>query len=96
MNRYALPFLCVLCCTIALVMVFADDIDAADAIIPQCTIVRDAHGHIVRSRAVVDRFRRLYPCPAKDAKGQCVMIADHVQALSMCGADHPANLAWQS
>ena len=51
-----------------------------------------------RSRAVRAEFQRQQPCPATGAKrGPCRgYVVDHVVPLCAGGADHPANLQWQT
>ncbi|MGL4649667.1 MAG: HNH endonuclease signature motif containing protein [Caldilineaceae bacterium] len=63
----------------------------------QCgTPPRDTSGTIVRSRAVVAQFRRLYPCPSTRATvGACVgWQVDHVIPLVCGGCDAVQNLQW--
>ena len=57
---------------------------------------RDADGAIVRSRAVLRDFQRLYPCPANgQAAGACPgWFRDHVVPLVCGGCDSVENLQW--
>ena len=59
---------------------------------------RDEHGHIMRSRAAIRRFKRLHPCPATGkAAGRCPgYIIDHVKPLECGGIDGPSNMQWQT
>jgi hypothetical protein len=60
--------------------------------------LRDKHGHIKRSRAVISRFKRQHPCPATGKTlGRCPgYIIDHVKPLECGGTDAPSNMQWQT
>jgi len=51
-----------------------------------------------RSSAQRAEFQRLNPCPATGkARGACPgYVVDHVRPLCAGGADHPANMQWQT
>lgn len=51
-----------------------------------------------RSHAAVAAFKRQAPCPATSSpRGPCPgYVVDHVQPLCAGGADHPANMQWQT
>lgn len=54
-------------------------------------------GRPARSRAVVNEFRRLNPCPLELAQGErCSQYfqIDHMRALVCGGPDSVENLAW--
>lgn len=59
---------------------------------------RDAHGRIVRSRAVLAAFQFAHPCPAngsRDAETACPKWQmDHVLPLVTGGCDAVWNLQW--
>lgn len=57
---------------------------------------RDAHGHIVRSAAVLAAFRRAHPCPVTGLlSGSCPgWELDHVIPLVCGGCDSVSNLQW--
>lgn len=60
------------------------------------TPVRDAHGAIVRSQAVLHAFQRLHPCPSTGkTTGACPGWAlNHVIPLACGGCDAVSNLDW--
>jgi hypothetical protein len=51
-----------------------------------------------RSQAAKHDFQRQTPCPATgEHRGKCPgYVIDHVKALACGGADHPANMQWQT
>lgn len=51
-----------------------------------------------RSYQSIKQFKQQNPCPANGStKGKCPgYIIDHVQPLKRGGADHPANMQWQT
>ncbi len=57
---------------------------------------RDKHGRIVRSRAVLRQFAKVFPCPSTlKPVPQCPGWAiDHVIPLQRGGADAQINLQW--
>lgn len=57
---------------------------------------RDADGKILRSRAVLAEFQRIYPCPSTGkTTGACPGWAiDHTVSLACGGCDSIGNLAW--
>lgn len=57
---------------------------------------RDADGVILRSRAVLRDFQRLYPCPATGLQhGACPgWFKDHIVPLVCGGCDSLENLQW--
>src|SRR4051812_32494455 len=59
---------------------------------------RDRHGRIARSAPAKHSFRKAHPCPATgSASGACPgYVIDHITALKRGGADHPANMQWQT
>lgn len=59
---------------------------------------RDEHGHIERSQAAKDAFKRMHPCPSTGrASGPCPgYVIDHIHALKHGGADDPDNMQWQT
>lgn len=61
-----------------------------------CGVVRDVHGVIVRSAAVLRDFRRVHACPATGlTTGACPGWAlDHVVPLVCGGCDAVSNLQW--
>ena len=63
-----------------------------------CTIARNAHGRIVRSRTELAAFRHMHPCPATQrSSGPCPgYVIDHFRPLCACGKDAPANMQWQT
>lgn len=69
---------------------------ATDARICGTEPVRDPDGRISRSRAVLDDFRSIHPCPATGtADRHCPGWAiDHVIPLACGGCDSIENLQW--
>lgn len=65
---------------------------------PHCTILRDGHGHIARSAAAKNQFKRGHPCPANGHRsGACPgYVIDHIQPLCACGKDAAENMQWQN
>jgi hypothetical protein len=61
-----------------------------------CTIRRDSHNHIVRSRGAVAEFRVANPCPATGKiTGACHGYdISHSWGLWCCGPDIPENMSW--
>ncbi len=59
---------------------------------------RDTHGHIRRSAAARNEFRRQNPCPATGkAAGACPgYVIDHVIPLKRGRPDSPSNMQWQT
>lgn len=59
---------------------------------------RNRHGHIKRSKAAKDAFKREHPCPANGRRsGPCPgYVIDHVKPLACGGADDPSNMQWQT
>lgn len=57
---------------------------------------RNAAGKIIRSTAVKESFRKLYPCPVTSLNyGACTGWAiDHVIPLASCGCDSVTNMQW--
>lgn len=57
-----------------------------------------ADAEIVRSRAQVNAFKRLNPCPANGKRsGPCGgYVVDHIMPLACKGADRPINMQWQT
>lgn len=57
---------------------------------------RDADGTILRSRAVLREFQRIYPCPANgQPAGSCPgWYKDHIVPLVCGGCDSLENLQW--
>lgn len=57
---------------------------------------RDADGTILRSRAVLREFQRIYPCPANgQPTGACPgWHKDHIVPLVCGGCDSLENLQW--
>jgi hypothetical protein len=57
---------------------------------------RDKHGRILRSRAVLREFAKVFPCPATlEAVPHCPGWAlDHTIPLAGGGCDSIANLTW--
>ena len=57
---------------------------------------RNADGSIKRSTAVINAYRRLYPCPATGLKtGACPGWAiDHIIPIASGGCDAVVNMAW--
>jgi hypothetical protein len=59
---------------------------------------RDGRGHILRSQAAKNRFKRLHPCPASGKRyGACPgYVIDHKLPLECGGKDAPSNMQWQT
>ena len=59
---------------------------------------RDTRGHIQRSKASKDAFKRANPCPSTGrTSGACPgYVIDHKQALKHGGSDTPGNMQWQT
>jgi hypothetical protein len=59
---------------------------------------RDSSGHIKRSTAAKNEFKRENPCPSTGGgSGACPgYVIDHVQPLKRGGADAPSNMQWQT
>lgn len=57
---------------------------------------RDKHGTIIRSRAVLRQFARVFPCPAnlKPVPSCPGWAIDHVVSLAAGGCDSQSNLQW--
>jgi hypothetical protein len=51
-----------------------------------------------RSHSVIAEFKRHNPCPATGKpQGACPgYVIDHIEPLCAGGADHPANMQWQT
>ena len=61
-------------------------------------VLRDSHGHIKRSKAAKDTFKKNNPCPSTgESSGPCPgYVVDHVVPLKRGGSDTPANMQWQT
>lgn len=61
-------------------------------------VERDAAGHIKRSPRARAEFKRLEQCPStRRSSGGCPgYVIDHIVALKRGGADHYANMQWQT
>lgn len=61
-------------------------------------VPRDKHGHIARSTAAKNAFKKTHSCPATgQAHGACPgYVIDHIIALKRGGPDAPANMQWQT
>jgi hypothetical protein len=59
---------------------------------------RRSHGHIKRSAAARQAFKREHPCPSTGRRsGVCPgFVIDHVRPLECGGADDPGNMQWQT
>ncbi len=59
---------------------------------------RDSHGHIKRSGAAKNAFKKSHPCPSTGkSSGACPgYVIDHVQPLKRGGKDSPENMQWQT
>lgn len=57
---------------------------------------RNEDGAIARSTAVVNQFRKMYPCPVTGkTEGACPgWSVDHVIPLASCGCDSVGNMQW--
>jgi hypothetical protein len=64
--------------------------------LPGCVPPRDAHGHIARSRSVLQAWKHRNPCPSTGlTKGSCPGFdVSHSWPLFCCGPDEAANLSW--
>ncbi len=62
------------------------------------TTARTSHGKIKRSATAKHAFERANACPSTGkTSGSCpCYVIDHVQPLCKGGADHPANMQWQT
>lgn len=61
-------------------------------------VSRDAHGRIARSAQAKTTFKKSNPCPSTGrSPGNCPgYVIDHVVPLKRGGADHSANMQWQT
>jgi hypothetical protein len=63
-----------------------------------CGLAQPAEAKIHRNAGARQHFKQLHPCPATGrSTGKCPgYVIDHVTPLACGGADHPANMQWQT